>query len=188
MTPAVYNPRRPYYDDEPDGYQESDRDYLENNNDLAVALLDRYGPRMSLPPTDPYCPPVFQRAGGIGMKTIKVAEATQLQLNWLVAKVEGKDGVLHDDGITRCIVIAAPSGVYKGTYSPSIKWAQGGPIKTRERISTQIKHDGWWVACIYNVNDDPTYMQLGSSELVAAMRCYVTSKLGNTVEVPEELV
>lgn len=67
-------------------------------------------------------------------------------------------------------------------------WAQGGPIKTRERISTQIKHDGWWVACIYNVNDDPTYMQLAHSELVAAMRCYVASKLGDEVDVPDVFV
>lgn len=32
--------RRPYLDDKPDGYLESDRDYLENNNDAAVKLLD----------------------------------------------------------------------------------------------------------------------------------------------------
>ncbi len=57
-----YTPRRPYEDDKPDGYQESDRDYLENNNDLAVALLDRYGPRTNRPTTDPYCPPVSKDA------------------------------------------------------------------------------------------------------------------------------
>ena len=36
-------PRRPYppiFDDEPTGYLESDRDYLDNNNELAVKLLD----------------------------------------------------------------------------------------------------------------------------------------------------
>lgn len=60
--PLIYNPRRPYFDEEPDGYQESDRCYLDNNNDLAVALLDRYGPRMNLPPTEPYCPPVGKDA------------------------------------------------------------------------------------------------------------------------------
>ena len=72
-------------------------------------------------------------------------------------------------------------------YSPSTDWAQGGPIKTQERISTQIKHDGWWVACIYNMNDDPTYLKLGHSELVAAMRCFCCSRLGDVVDIPEEL-
>lgn len=38
-----YNPRRPYEDDKPEGYMESDRDYLENNLELAVKLLDDYG-------------------------------------------------------------------------------------------------------------------------------------------------
>lgn len=38
-----FNPRRPYDDDQPDGMEESDRDYLSNNNDLAVALLDAVG-------------------------------------------------------------------------------------------------------------------------------------------------
>ena len=69
----------------------------------------------------------------------------------------------------------------------SSDWAQGGLIKTRERISTQIKHDGWWVACIYNMNDDPTYINLAHSELVAAMRCYVASKLGDEIDIPKEL-
>ncbi len=117
------------------------------------------------------------------MKTIKAAEATQLQLNWLVAKVEGKDGVLHDDGITRCIVIAAPSGVYKGTYSPSINWAQGGQIIEREGISIYRMTSDWSAA--YNPSGAA---QDGSTPLIAAMRCYVAGRLGDTVEVPEELL
>lgn len=34
------NARRPLQDDEPDGYQESDRDYVLNNIEAAVSLLD----------------------------------------------------------------------------------------------------------------------------------------------------
>ena len=119
------------------------------------------------------------------MKTIKVAEATQLQLNWLVAKVEGKDGVLHDDGITRCIVIAAPSGVYKGTYSPSINWALGGPIIERERITVRQWTD-MPIIHAYMPHDGAPW-GAGLTPLIAAMRCYVASKLGREVEVPEEL-
>lgn len=124
------------------------------------------------------------------MKTIKVAEATQLQLNWLVAKVEGKVGVLHDDGITRCIVIAAPSGVYKGTYSPSINWTQGGPIIEREggfelKVWLESSPDTKCEAHIHNYEGD--WIEFGPTPLIAAMRCYVASKLGDEVEVPEEL-
>ena len=41
------NPRRPLNDAEPDGYQESDRDYVLNNLDLAVRLLDAYDQHQS---------------------------------------------------------------------------------------------------------------------------------------------
>lgn len=118
----------------------------------------------------------------MAMKTIKVAEATQLQLNWLVAEVEGKDGVLFDTGITRCIVIAAPSGVYKGTYSPSINWAQGGPIVEREGISIYRMTSDWSAA--YNPSGAA---QDGPTPLIAAMRCYCCTKLGEFVNIPEEL-
>jgi hypothetical protein len=35
------NARRPFDDDQPDGYLESDKDYVRNNFEVAVALLDR---------------------------------------------------------------------------------------------------------------------------------------------------
>jgi hypothetical protein len=37
----AYQQRRPWADDEPDGMLESDRDYVVNNLDLAVELLDK---------------------------------------------------------------------------------------------------------------------------------------------------
>lgn len=38
-----YKPRRPLYDEEPDGYMESPNDYVRNNVWLAERLLDAYG-------------------------------------------------------------------------------------------------------------------------------------------------
>lgn len=37
----IINPRRPYLDDRPDGLRESDKDYVLNNIDACVELLDR---------------------------------------------------------------------------------------------------------------------------------------------------
>ena len=34
-------PRRPYNDEKPDGYMESDKDFVLNNLDAAVELLER---------------------------------------------------------------------------------------------------------------------------------------------------
>ena len=63
-------------------------------------------------------------------------------------------------------------------------WAQGGPIIHRENIGLEAP-DGnivYWNAVLH---DGTTFM--GSTPLIAAMRCYVTSKLGDVVEVPKEL-
>lgn len=119
------------------------------------------------------------------MKTIKVSEATGIQLDWLVAKCEGKNGILHDDGITRCIVIAAASGVYKGTFKPTINWALGGPIIEREGIQLHVKEDKTeWMACRWGWQRQA----YGPTPLIAAMRCAAASKLGEEVEVPDELI
>ena len=102
----------------------------------------------------------------MAMKTIKAAEATKPQLNWLVARIEGDE---------------LPKAGGKG-LDYSSDWAHGGPIKERERISTD------WDSGTWNASSDKTPCYFSAqSELVAAMRAHVYSKLGVTVEVPEEL-
>lgn len=102
---------------------------------------------------------------------IKTSELVGNALDWAVATANGED---ISEGLT-------------DDERYSTNWAQGGPIKSANRISTEIKHDGWWVACIYDLNDDRTFIHLDHDELVAAMRCYVASKLGDEVEIPGEL-
>jgi hypothetical protein len=111
---------------------------------------------------------------------IKTSEATPLQLNWLVAQCEGKGVEYLDDGITRCL-LQKPCGF----YVPTTDWAQGGSIIERENISVAGKdhlHDCWAAMNQYGRN-----MQNGPTPLIAAMRCYVVAKLGDEVEIPEEL-
>lgn len=121
---------------------------------------------------------------------VKTSELIGAALDWTAAKCEGKNGVLHDDGITRCIVIAAPSGVYKGRYSPSTDWAQCGPIIDRERIDLSFESGGraGWTAYPAGDTGDETLYGTGPAPQIAAMRCYIISKLGDEVEVPEELL
>ena len=40
--PPLLNKRRPYEDSKPQGYTESDRDYIENNKELCLWFLDNY--------------------------------------------------------------------------------------------------------------------------------------------------
>lgn len=105
----------------------------------------------------------------------KDAPAT-MQAGWWVWDGEGQNQVIGHRKIRR--------GQEEG-YSPSTDWAQGGPIIERELIG--LEFDGaenfkWWG---YDPKAD-NYVH-GETPLIAAMRCYVTSKLGEFVDVPEEL-
>ena len=69
-------------------------------------------------------------------------------------------------------------------YSPSTDWSQGGPIIEREGITVRRYTDALWDASMGRLN----YVADGPTPLIAAMRCYVASKLGDEVEVPDEIV
>lgn len=105
---------------------------------------------------------------------MKTSELTGAALDWAVAKCEGEDYLAEPeyDGI----------GNRYASTSYSTNWAQGGPIIERGRISLYEIADIW--------KADIPGMQLsrsGPTPLIAAMHCYVASKLGDDVEVPDEL-
>ena len=110
---------------------------------------------------------------------IKAADLIGPALDWAVAKCEGFSS--H----------AAPSLVILGSYNPSINWNQGGPIIERERITISQGRD--LIASIWHPlsgveSDWYRFKQTGLTPLVAAMRCFVASRLGDEVDVPEELL
>ena len=116
---------------------------------------------------------------------VKVSELTAPApaLDWAVAEANGTP--IYRDGKT--LSRTDIDGVVY--WQPTTDWAQGGPIIEKEKISLEIKDDGWWVASRqYNYSETKEYIQLDHSPLIAAMRCYVASKLGDEVEVPEELL
>ena len=107
---------------------------------------------------------------------METSELTGAALDWAVAKCEGHTGLwieddLHGNHISR-------------PYTPSTDWSQGGPIIEREKIQMgYIKAYAQWAAYVRI-----SQRQVGPAPLIAAMRCYVESELGDNVEVPEELL
>ena len=110
----------------------------------------------------------------------KTAELPRRLLNWAVGMCEGFDYTKAGD----------PRAVAE--WSPSTDWAQGGPIIEREwlNLNTEDEDDGdndWqWVADPHQ-SQDLTCRRYGRTPLIAAMRCYVASKLGDEVDIPDEL-
>jgi hypothetical protein len=119
---------------------------------------------------------------------IKTSELTGKPLDYAVAVCEGGTGFIYD-GITMCFEINNKTRVLAAgwtvgmNYCPSNDWSTGGPIIEREGIELSLISN-YWEAMIAFSGKEP---QKGPTPLIAAMRCYVASKLGDEVEVPEEL-
>ncbi len=72
-------------------------------------------------------------------------------------------------------------------YEPSINWAQGGPIIEREELTLSCHWQRPYAIKVL-VDEKRVVQGNGPTPLIAAMRCYVASRLGDEVEVPEELI
>lgn len=70
-------------------------------------------------------------------------------------------------------------------------WAHGGPIIEREEISISREFSAggieWAAWTPAPIRDDAEAFGYGPTPLIAAMRCFVASKLGDEIEVPGEL-
>jgi hypothetical protein len=103
---------------------------------------------------------------------MKTSELTGAALDAAVAQCESMAVEYVDDGITRCLLL--PTG---GRFSPSSNWAQSGPIIEREWVDLHCVNDSLWTADCSTPNG--LIMGSGPTPLIAAMRCYVASKLGD---------
>ena len=68
-------------------------------------------------------------------------------------------------------------------------WSHGGPIVERE-IDQISRYETYpdYRADRFATDDYEDCHAIGPTMLIAAMRCYVASKLGDEVEIPEELL
>jgi len=127
---------------------------------------------------------------------MKTSELTGAALDWAVAQAQGLDYEIVDGTVVTGAkrYEAKSSHDYYGcefdeVFAPSTDWAQGGQIIEREKI-------GFWAYTLDEEgNENPGwysetfegFVNCGPTPLIAAMRCYVSSKLGEEVEIPEEL-
>jgi hypothetical protein len=121
---------------------------------------------------------------------IKTMELTGQALDWAVARCEGYTGLHKIAGRMPHepqLGILPPRKEYGvmdlWELSYSTDWAQGGPIIEREKIELFMRDEQWFA---YSSNSTPEDFH-GDTPLIAAMRCYVASKLGHEVEIPVEL-
>ena len=127
---------------------------------------------------------------------IKVNKLTGAALDWAVAEANGTPIYRSGKTLTRMDMDG------QHYWQPTFDWSQGGPIIERERIElirwdgTWGVEEGTWVANIQHEDKRFGGVMLsegqGTTPLIAAMRCYVASRLcdqfTNEVDVPDELL
>jgi hypothetical protein len=109
---------------------------------------------------------------------MKTSALTGAALDWAVAKCLGDLGTpdewlaLYNDGT--------------GQEHFSNNWSESGPIIEREGIELcRLESSSFGIEWRGQIDCDCRYY--GPTPLIAAMRVYVASKLGDEVEIPEEL-
>ena len=122
---------------------------------------------------------------------MKTSELTGAALDWAVATAleRGPKHNMESHGRTWYGWWLAGAGYeYEPMPRYSIDWAQGGPIIEREKISVLDANGCWGARKTYWDNSQSSRDYFGTKPLIAAMRCYVASKLGNDINIPEELL
>lgn len=112
------------------------------------------------------------------MKT-KTPELKHAALDWAVAKCEGMLWMYED--------LTKPC--YGTEYSTD--WAQGGPIIENIagfELKTWLESNSGQRCEAHIHNYEGDWISFGATPLEAAMRCYVASKLGDEVEIPDEII
>ena len=117
---------------------------------------------------------------------VKTANLKGAALNWAVAKCEG---LLDSRGRISDEYIDSLRSHQTGDFTSD--WSVAGPIIDREKINlillpspnyTSNKEWNYWVGSIV------THSVTGPSPLIAAMRCFVASRMGDEIEIPDELL
>lgn len=121
---------------------------------------------------------------------IKTAHIIGRALNWAVAECLLQTKVFTKGTYRDRLVYFlgdVPESVVEW-FSPSTSWMAGGPIIEREQITLKPEWDGekaYWTAISVTRFEYDRAVQSGPTPLIAAMRCYVASKMGDEVEIPE---
>jgi len=126
---------------------------------------------------------------------VSTSQLSGAALNWAVAEAEGLNIRIAlpnpEPHVIRIIVGDEPNR----SFSPSTDWNVAGPLLHDEKFTVKPclagEVSGKWMASRQLSVTEPSggqHTYYGDTPLVAILRCYVSKKLGDTVELPDQLV
>jgi len=110
---------------------------------------------------------------------VRTSELIDAALDWAVGITNG--GLYQSASARDAFWIWPGEPVKYSKASPaySTDWAQGGPIIEREGITLRCGLHGWDAEL-----EEFDAVSHGPTPLIAAMRCYCCSKLGDEIDIP----
>lgn len=114
---------------------------------------------------------------------VQTSKLTRSALNWAVAKADGL--VVNIDKTAGELVVFERDNWF--TYNPSENGLRGVDIIDRWKIGIQygLNGDEMWTA---TANLEPFDSMEGHTCLVAVARCLVANKLGDVVDIPDDVL
>jgi hypothetical protein len=117
---------------------------------------------------------------------VKTSELVGAALDWAVAICLNGSSEFFAAFGARMLGGLITEEVTAGNIRPSTDWAQGGPLIDKHiHLISQDGKGGMYAQCVA----EPTHeFGEGPTILIAACRAIVAAKLGDTVEIPTELL
>ena len=121
------------------------------------------------------------------MAKVKTSELIGPALDWAVQEIEYQRMIAKGEHVKQWALDDHRAGAGINPYSTD--WLWGGPILERENISVGYQgHLGVPLDSLWYATNRADACGFGQKPLPAVLRCFVASKLGDTVEVPDELL
>lgn len=120
---------------------------------------------------------------------VKTADLIGPALDWAVAECLGATRIqLYEYNGRRMIRVSLPEDIH-APWEPSRYWGQGGPLIQRECLDVRVfAEHGALDGGPYWISERHPAVGHGPTPLIAACRCLVASRLGDEVDIPDELV
>ena len=126
------------------------------------------------------------------MTKIKTSELQGAALDWAVAEAVGVEVDIRAESPCK---VHDSGGVWlqptaRRPYMPSSNWGQGGPLIEAYHVDLESNLADEWAGSVAaeDPGGDPRWIsKTGPTPLIAACRAIVAAKMGDEVDVPEEL-
>lgn len=125
---------------------------------------------------------------------VKTADLIGPALDWAVAKAENQHVHigLPEYGVGHRIFTVAGSGVAMVVaYRPSTDWKTGGPLIENQKLDILAPEGStgkWSVVKVWCHGDIESTFPESETALLAICRAVVSIKIGDTVQIPKELM